>query len=1545
MARLVCGFCLALLGAEAQGQTCALDVFVANDQSGSVSALENWQSRQFISALFNSMQPWGTGPGESRMAIADWDSPGVWQQYSYPVAGQNYTTLLADVLAYQTAPRVLFAGTDPYTALLRTFQQINQTPVPGRVATPVIVLMTDAHCSQVPAGISALADQIKSTGVYIIVVAIEMAASCPALAGTLVASPGGYFSAPTYADLVASSAALVQGMVNAGCGSSPDPSYDLALTITGFTASGCNNPPPAFAADLTVTNAGQAAFNGPLMVSFYNGPPTSPTTQLLFVHDFGAQSLAPGASFSGTVPSLQLAGTSILYAVVNFNGALPGNAPPIPYSLWSHTVVGDEYLTANNTSGPANRVDDPATCPPQAIVSASIVSGGTGCDDLVSYTVTICNSGDAPAFITPTLPIAAPGALLVNNIVVPGNSAAELDWASYYGGDDDDEAFGVATDAMGNVYVAGTTRSAVGIATAGAHQPALSNGRDAFLVKFAPDGTRLWGTYYGDDGDEFCTGIATDASGNVYLVGYTDSPTGMATAGAFQTALSSAEDAFIVKFNTNGMRQWASYYGGAQPDFGHAVACDPAGNVYLAGVTEGSTTLATAGAHDNTVNGMSDAFLAKFNAAGVRQWATYYGGAAREDEARVATDPAGNVYLVGSTESTAGIATAGAPQAAWGGNNNPDAFVAKFSAAGVRQWGTYCGGSETEEFVSVACDASGNVFLSGTTNSDDAIAYLAQHQSIRAGSRDGFLEKYTAAGARQWGTYLGGSGTDRTYAVATDAVGNAYVAGSTNSTNLIATPLSYATALNGALFDAFLMRFDGTGLRNWGTYYGGAGSEDCYTVAADPFGSVYIAGATPSLTGIATPAAHQTALHTALDAFVAKFFGVELPFLLNEGECITRQYLYDYSAVAPGTYSLSLGVDAQPVNVGDEPPLVLPDVGFNAGAFVDIDGFDGAVHASDDAVIPVAGTVCGPGGLVSVAVSIPPVSSCGTGHFATATVTITNTSGLALSNADLYLNLTGTGSTFSGEIHNASPGLSIAAPNLLDPAYPSTPHALHGSTGPQSIPMLSIPPGTSSFQVDIAFGTALTNLQARIDSIHTGINPSGQSNLASDATGVAVHPYPTITGFNCPGSIMSGGNVVLGGIGVSGATAVQWSSGTVPSLTGAGTLSAPTLTYMPTPMDLANGFAEITLSAANAYGCETTMSCQVEITGVQYDYGDAPVVYDMNINYQPPAAASTLFTGICLGMAAPSTEVLAHNSVMADGDGTEEDALTANPWTDPWPPSGSAYVLPTRATNLAPYPTYLHAYVDWNADGDFLDTLESSLNTVAIPPLAGSAVYAMQFTVPPTVNAGSLFYIRIRLSVDSLSTTVPYMAAPRGETEDYVWASVGPLPVELLSFTGRPMGSGVLLEWSTATETGSGYFVVERSMDLLRFDSIGTVPAAGCSQALMRYSLLDDRPRPGVNYYLLHQVDLDGSERLHGPVAVQLGGPERPWLRDLGGGWFQVLGMPEGAVAVLTDALGRLIGLRPDASGAFDASGLAPGAYQLAVQGQACNEVLRFVKR
>ncbi|MBK7945923.1 MAG: SBBP repeat-containing protein [Flavobacteriales bacterium] len=350
---------------------------------------------------------------------------------------------------------------------------------------------------------------------YIIVVAIEAASACASLAGTNGASPGGYFSAPTYDALIAANVTLVQNMINAGCNNSYDPSYDLDIVIDAFTASGCITPPPAFSADVTISNVGPITFNGQLVVSFYNGPPSSGTSSLLLVQDFGVQSIAPGANFSSTVSNLLFASSNTLFAVVNFDGAAPGNGPPIPFNLYNETVVADEYATFNNTSPQADRVNDPVTCPPQAIITTSIVSGGVGCNDLAAYEITICNTGDASAFITPSLPIATPGALYVNNVIQPGNYTVDLDWATYCGGDDQDESYSVATDPAGNVYIAGTTRGTTGIATAGSHQPAFADGREAFLVKFNNAGVRQWGTYYGDVDDDYGMAVATDALGNV----------------------------------------------------------------------------------------------------------------------------------------------------------------------------------------------------------------------------------------------------------------------------------------------------------------------------------------------------------------------------------------------------------------------------------------------------------------------------------------------------------------------------------------------------------------------------------------------------------------------------------------------------------------------------------------------------------------------------------------------------------------------------------------------------------------------------------------------------------------------------------------------------------------------------------------------------------------------------------------------------------------------------------------------------------------------
>lgn len=122
---------------------------------------------------------------------------------------------------------------------------------------------------------------------------------------------------------------------------------------------------------------------------------------------------------------------------------------------------------------------------------------------------------------------------------------------------------------------------------------------------------RLWATYYGGEITEYGESVATDASGNVYLAGYTSSANGIAS-GGFQNTYSGSgfnNDAFLVKFDAAGNRLWATYYGGTGEEEGYGVATDASGNVYLAGITNSSTGIASGGFQNNIGGGYADAFL------------------------------------------------------------------------------------------------------------------------------------------------------------------------------------------------------------------------------------------------------------------------------------------------------------------------------------------------------------------------------------------------------------------------------------------------------------------------------------------------------------------------------------------------------------------------------------------------------------------------------------------------------------------------------------------------------------------------------------------------------------------------------------------------------------------------------------------------------------------------------------------------------------------------------------------------------------------------
>jgi hypothetical protein len=386
---------------------------------------------------------------------------------------------------------------------------------------------------------------------------------------------------------------------------------------------------------------------------------------------------------------------------------------------------------------------------------------------------------------------------------------------------------------------------------------------------------RIWGTYYGGSGGESGKCCATDSLDNIYIVGLTTSLNAIATTGAHQSnhGGGSSYDAFLVKFNSNGVRQWGTYYGGSGKDYGFGCATDSQNNIYIVGYTQSPNAIATTGAHQDTIGGDDDAFLVKFDLSGLRLWGTYYGGSGKDNGLGCATDSQGNIYLSGFTYSLNAIATTGAHQSTHGGSGWDDAFLVKFDSNGLRLWGTYYGGNNDEMGDACITDALGNVYMTGYACSISNIATSGAHQSAHAsGLEDAFLVKFDSNGLRLWCTYYGGSQLDRGLSTTTDVFGNVYLSGQTASLNGIATSGAHQSTYGGGTWDAFLVKFDSSGLRLWGTYYGGSSSEQGFACATDDFGNVYLSGQTSSLNGIATSGAHQSTYGGGWDdAILVKF--------------------------------------------------------------------------------------------------------------------------------------------------------------------------------------------------------------------------------------------------------------------------------------------------------------------------------------------------------------------------------------------------------------------------------------------------------------------------------------------------------------------------------------------------------------------------------------------------------------------------------------------------------------------------------------------------
>ncbi|MCC6372300.1 MAG: SBBP repeat-containing protein [Bacteroidia bacterium] len=525
----------------------------------------------------------------------------------------------------------------------------------------------------------------------------------------------------------------------------------------------------------------------------------------------------------------------------------------------------------------------------------------------------------------------------------------QLVWSTYFGGTNYEGTMCADTDPNGNLYLCGYGASSdFPLLNPGASY-FYTVTTSAFLVKFSNNGTLIWSTFLAGassanylsadgNGNLFVCGTAANAifptlNNNTY----------------FQASTGGSIDAFITKFNTNGSIVWSTFYGGVSSEIGQAVATDASGNVYLVGTTTSTNfPVQNAGTYfEPTLTPGNCGYVVKFNNAGNRLWATYLKGiniplvatdnngnayvCARTNTIIPLLNPGGTSYYQATT-----------------GGGGSDLGIAKFDNTGTLLWGTYYGGSFNEVVTGLEADKFGNLFVSGYTSSINfptlnagtffqSNLNLSTSTATLAVPNDMFVIKFDNTATRKWATYLGGSRNDfcNEYDNLTiDTCGNVFVAFTTTSRN---PPLQQAcdggmydndidTSINANYQNVYLSRFSNTGNLMWSSYFGGDGNSFRTSLSADRFGAVFFSGewtvATNTLTYPLVNAGGSSYFSGFVgydDVYVAKFTNnpPAQTFSYSGGYCANdtaRSVLYPPGFTTGGNFSAAPGLSINPVS-------------------------------------------------------------------------------------------------------------------------------------------------------------------------------------------------------------------------------------------------------------------------------------------------------------------------------------------------------------------------------------------------------------------------------------------------------------------------------------------------------------------------------------------------------------------------------------------------------------------------------------------------------
>lgn len=403
------------------------------------------------------------------------------------------------------------------------------------------------------------------------------------------------------------------------------------------------------------------------------------------------------------------------------------------------------------------------------------------------------------------------------------------------------EGLRVQTPFGGFLLITGEQTVGLDPSRPGCSQPALP------VTEIAGSGGRLpsatqqlrWGTFVGGSSYDDAYRLAIDPWGNVIFAGITGSGNIPAPNG-FDGSINGDEDFYVGKLSADGSQLlWATYLGGNYEDHLNSLALGLQGEIIVCGKTT-SENMPVQSGYDMSYNGTGDCYVAALSSAGSQLlFGTFLGGGSSEWPYAMAVAADGSIVIGGQTSST-DIPTPGGYDTSLNGYTNM--YVAALSASGDQVlWGTYLGGSATDECYALALDSGGNVVVGGTTSSSNIPTPGGYDHSLSA-LYDMYVAKLSADGSDLlWGTFIGGSMSESAHELALDPQGNVIVCGESSSADM-PVPGGFDTSMNG-INDFYLTKLSSSGDQLlWGTYVGGSAYDWGLAVALNPDGRVVVGG-------------------------------------------------------------------------------------------------------------------------------------------------------------------------------------------------------------------------------------------------------------------------------------------------------------------------------------------------------------------------------------------------------------------------------------------------------------------------------------------------------------------------------------------------------------------------------------------------------------------------------------------------------------------------------------------------------------------------------